>query len=395
GLAVTDAAGRVVYANSAYCALVGANTVRDVPSIERAFGRDPVASEAIYRLFKGARDGRTLQDDLCLTPASAVPGRRIRLSVHPLRPGRRSRLSLWTAIDITQAQAQSDEALRDLQHTVDCLDRAPVGVLSIDATGNVIYLNAALMNWLGCSIARVKPGDLKLSDLLAEETAARLIALADTRGEPQPQPMNLDLKTRSGEILQLRAHRGAAPAIGALGPSCTFVLLQGAQQAEQRPTPGVSFMRFFQNTPMAIATVNRGGTIARTNSLFARLFQSTRLGTDLHSEGSSILDIVTDRDRAALEAHIERAASRQDESAPLDAALAGRGERWARFYVTPVDQDDEEAAIVYVLEITEQRSLENQFLQSQKLDTVGQLAGGLAHDFNNVLSAIMMATDFL
>src|SRR5262249_46407578 len=298
GLAVTDAAGRVVYANWAYRALVGANTVRDVPSIERAFGRDPVASEAIYRLFKGARDGRTLQDDLCLTPASAVPGRRIRLSVHPLRPGRRSRLSLWTAIDITQAQAQSDEALRDLQHTVDCLDRAPVGVLSIDATGNVIYLNATLMNWLGCSIARVKPGDLKLSDLLAEETAARLIALADTRGEPQPQPMNLDLKTRSGEILQLRAHRGAAPAIGALGTSCTFVLLQGAQQAEQRPTPGVSFMRFFQNTPMAIATVNRGGTIARTNSLFARLFQSTRLGTDLHSEGSSILDIVTDRDRA-------------------------------------------------------------------------------------------------
>ena len=63
--------------------------------------------------------------------------------------------------------------------------------------------------------------------------------------------------------------------------------------------------------------------------------------------------------------------------------------------VTPVDQDDEEAAIVYALEITEQRSLENQFLQSQKLETVGQLAGGLAHDFNNVLSAIMMATDFL
>ena len=139
GLAVTDAAGRVVYANSAYRALVGANTVRDVPSIERAFGRDPVASEAIYRLFKGAREGRTLQEDLCLTPASAAPGRRIRLSVHPLhRPGRRSRLSLWTASDITQAQAQSDDALRNLQHTVDSLDRAPVGVLSVDASGNVI-----------------------------------------------------------------------------------------------------------------------------------------------------------------------------------------------------------------------------------------------------------------
>ena len=73
------------------------------------------------------------------------------------------------------------------------------------------------------------------------------------------------------------------------------------------------------------------------------------------------------------------------------------GERWARFYVTPVEEADrdQEAAIVYVLDTTEQRSLENQFAQSQKMESVGQLAGGIAHDFNNVLSAIMMATDFL
>jgi len=155
-------------------------------------------------------------------------------------------------------------------------------------------------------------------------------------------------------------------------------------------------MRFFQNTPMAIATVDRAGKIARANALFTRLFESTRLGQKQQPDGSSILDIVAERDRAALEAHISRAAGRRGELAPpLDAALAGQGERWARFYVTPVDQEDEETAIVYALEITEQRSLESQFLQSQKLETVGQLAGGIAHDFNNVLSAIIMATDFL
>ncbi len=397
GTVVTDGDGRVVYANAAYLDLIGATGLNDMRPVERAFIGDADASEAIYRLLKAAREGKRLEEEVRVAGMKDRPPRWLRFKIRPLGTSRRdARMTIWSLADVTRERQRQENAFQELQRAIDYLDHAPAGFFSVDDRSDIVYLNATLANWLDQDLAQVGSGGLKLADLVSGDGAALLTTLRASPGEVKTEVLDLDLRTRSGRTLPVRVfHKVAYDAEGAPGASRSFVLNRALDDGtDPQRAAEIRFMRFFHRTPMAIATVDKHGGVVRTNPLFARLFHGARGG---ESTDRSILVVVAERDREALQAAIAQAAQGKADIVPVDAALAGGDERFGRFYVTAVEEEerDQEAAIVYALETTAQRELENKVTQQQKMDLVGQLAGGIAHDFNNVLSAIMMATDFL
>ncbi len=396
GILVTDSDGRVVYANTAYLGLIGAADGNDIRPVERVFIGDADASEAIYRLLKAAREGNRAEEVVRVAGLKGRPSRWLRFKIRPLgASGKQARQTVWSLADVSHERERQENFFQVMQHAIDYLDHAPAGFFSVDAKGDVVYLNATLANWLDQDLAQVGSGGLKLADMVWGDGAALLTGLQGAPGDVKTEVLDLDLRARNGRALPVRLyHKLAFGADGMPGSSRTMVLNRGRDQGDDAQRAAeIRFMRFFHNTPMAIATIDRDGGVIRTNPLFARLFRGARSA----DEERSILAIVANDDRPALEAAIRAAAAGKADITPVEAALAGDGERFADFYVTAIEEAerDQEAAIVYALETTAQRKLETAMSQTQKMELVEKLAAGVAHDLNNNLNAIILATDFL
>jgi two-component system, cell cycle sensor histidine kinase and response regulator CckA len=164
-----------------------------------------------------------------------------------------------------------------------------------------------------------------------------------------------------------------------------FLLRRGAQS-----TATVHVHALLAMLPLGLALAERDGRLLFMNKAFER---AAGLGS-----GESVVypsDLVVDEDKGAVADAVRRFASGRSVSGDLSVRLRHRPEEPVALTIAGAKGLGEAAVLLSLKDNSEESRLKRQVAQATKMQAVGQLAGGVAHDFNNILTAIIGHCDLM
>jgi len=199
--------------------------------------------------------------------------------------------------------------------------------------------------------------------------------------------LELDFVTARGRKLWVRTTSMAETINGEVRLYGIFQDITDRKQNEER------FRRLVDSNAQGVFFWNTRGEITGGNDAFLRLVNYTR--EDLEA-GRLNWEKMTPSEYGHLDQHAqeELAATGICTSFEKEFILKD-GSRVPILIGAAMFEDNPEEGVCFVLDLTERKKLEQQFLRAQRMESIGTLAGGIAHDLNNVLAPITMSIDLL
>lgn len=385
GMAVTDRANRLVCANDAFVEAFGASQAPPVLTVDRQAG------EALIRIARDAwRHGEAREDDLVFDANGGDPEEGSRIAREPSlwnvkakRAGEVDDYLVWrftrTATPLAADLAQFDVA----GPFGAMLSRAGIEAAVTSPDGIVRNVSAGFAERAAGDAEATLAGQDFVSFLRSDDRERIYFSREGQNGTPQTL-IHVPLDTVAGseaagpdegQSLMLLVDSGVG-----IGGSWDSGSQAGVAQLEA----------LLSQLPLGLAMTDRDGRFLFGNAAFLRSIEREQRGMPPFPT-----DLVVREDKAALSDAVRRHGRGPATSGNMAVRLAKSPDEPVSLGLAGVRGLGEAAVLISLADSSEETQLKRQVAQATKMQAVGQLAGGVAHDFNNVLTAIIGTCDLM
>ncbi len=291
-----------------------------------------------------------------------------------------------------QALRESEQRLR---MQADMLDHIGQAVIATDLDGRIVFANRAVQELYGWSPEEILGRNVIEVTVpqMALDQAAQIMERLQ-RGDSWDG--DFVVRHQSGRVFPV--HVTNSPLLddqrrmaGIIGISADISERKEAEESRRRAD--ARFRRLVDSNAQGVIFRKMTGEITEANDAFLQMVGYSR--DDLDAGGLNWVAMTppefADRDRHAMAEIAARGVC-----TPYEKEYRRKdGTRVPVLIGAASFEDNPQEGVAFVLDLTERKKLEQQFLRAQRMESIGTLAGGIAHDLNNVLGPIVLSLDLL